>query len=121
MKTTRLDLGNDGTLPPELAADFEMSASHFGPVSAFLESRPHLRLVLREAPGQIRRHFPSAKLHLELAVDPEVDDWATLFIVIETTKELEEALAAKDLLYSSWWLDCMPTAHGDLGLELSIR
>ena len=112
-----LDVADDSALARELATDYHLSAEHRSDVLEFLEDRPHLRPLLREAPAHIHRCFRSAKLLLELTVDPEIEDLVTLWIVVQTTMSVPDALAAYDLLGKSWWLDAMMAARDDLEIE----
>lgn len=63
-----------------------------------------LPLVI-EAYDKIRELFPEAKLALEVERDPEIPGWRSLWILIYSHLDVDEALDKLDILEDTWWLE----------------
>ena len=74
-----------------------------------------------EASEEIEQIFePDVRLFLELEEDPE-EDFDELFIVIQTDKEGEEALALLSELDETWFLEVLPRARNLLNLTVETE
>ncbi len=70
----------------------------------FLKRNPLIVFVLQLAPRHIERYFPNSKLFLELASDPEVEEWAEYLVLsIASGLEIGEALQRLREAESEWW------------------
>jgi hypothetical protein len=94
----------------ELIADFNKIRSLYTvaePLEVFkliIEQEVMLSLIL-EAHSKIRELFPIETLALEVKTDPEIAGWRSLWIIIYTKLEVDEALAKLQTLDRTWWLD----------------
>ena len=70
----------------------------------YASEHPEVISVLSEAPGAIRQGFGPASLVLDLVVDPE-EAWEELFIVIITTRPVDQALSRLRQLDADWFVD----------------
>lgn len=89
-------------LTPEVADRYEVIDP--AAVRAFVAARPHLAVLLAEAPDQIAALFPNAPLQLECQVDPD-DGTETLLIRVCTSMATQPALTKMDALLDAWYLD----------------
>jgi len=71
----------------------------------FLLEHPELFSVTKEAQQKIRNYFPYSPLILEVVTDPEEKESQILFIYIQTTLSVTEALSRLNQLDEAWWLD----------------
>jgi hypothetical protein len=75
-------------------------------VTHYLLKNPKLIGIINNAIEQIRIYFPGEKLKLRVKFDPEIDsDEGTLFLLIVTKKEPEEAIELLDELNEKWWFE----------------
>ena len=70
----------------------------------YASEHPEAIPVLSEAPVAIRQLFGPAPLVLDLVVDPE-EAWEELFIVIITTRPVDQALSRLRQLDADWFVD----------------
>ena len=90
-------------------------------IAQFLMQQPFLLSLLVEASEEIEQIFePDVRLFLELEEDPE-EDFDELFIVIQTDKEGEEALALLSELDETWFLEVLPRARNLLNLTVETE
>ncbi|CBN56322.1 MULTISPECIES: hypothetical protein [Kamptonema] len=61
--------------------------------------------LILEAHSKIRELFPSERLALELTTDPEIAGWRSLWIIIYTKFEADEAFDKLKKLDRAWWLE----------------
>lgn len=76
----------------------------------YASDHPGLIPVLSEAPAAIQRVFGPAPLVLDLVVDPE-EAWEELFIVIVTTRPVDQALSQLRQLDANWFADAARRAN----------
>ncbi len=69
-----------------------------------IEQEVMLNLIL-EAHSKIRELFPSERLALEVTTDPEIAGWRSLWIIIYTKLEADEAFDNLKKLDHTWWLE----------------
>ncbi|MDF0553413.1 peptidase [Kamptonema sp. UHCC 0994] len=86
-----------------------------------IEQEVIVSLIL-EAHSKIRELFPSERLALEVTTDPEIAGWRSLWIIIYTKLEADEAFEKLMILDDTWWLDNITTVvnsklHINLGWE----
>lgn len=86
-----------------------------------IEQEVIVSLIL-EAHSKIRELFPSERLALEVTTDPEIAGWRSLWIIIYTKLEADEAFEKLMILDDTWWLDNITTVvnsklHLNLGWE----
>ena len=86
-----------------------------------VEQEVMVSLIL-EAYPKIRELFPSERLALEVTTDPEIAGWRSLWIIIYTKIDPDEAFKKLMILDDTWWLDNITTVassklHINLGWE----
>ena len=87
-------------------------------VVAYIHEHPYIYEVLFKIPDHIKQIFGDVALNLEQYHDPE-EDYAGLFIIINTKLPPEESLKLLDQLDEEWWL----TIDDDISniLEIMVR
>ncbi|NER32711.1 MAG: peptidase [Oscillatoria sp. SIO1A7] len=76
-----------------------------------------LPLVI-EAYDKIRELFAEAKLALEVERDPEIPGWRSLWIMIYSQLDSDEAFEKLKTLDYNWWLDAGYAIGNKLNIDL---
>ena len=81
---------------------------------------PAVRALVVEAATQLRSVFGrSAGFALERFDDPEAEEPTTqLYLLVCTSEELSDAMAALRRFDEQWWIDNVPRAQGRLVIDL---
>jgi hypothetical protein len=87
-------------------------------VSNFLQAHQELISLLNEAYKELRKHFSSEDLKLELVTDPEIAEDRQLFVYIFTSISVTDALRKLDEFDEQWWLEQVDRANGLLNFNL---
>jgi hypothetical protein len=87
-------------------------------VSNFLQEHRVLVSLLNEAYQEIRKHFASEDLKLELVSDREIAEDRQLFVYILTSLSVTDALKKLDRFDEQWWLERIDRANGLLNFNL---
>lgn len=90
-------------------------------IAQFLMQHTFLLSLLVEAPEQMEGIFGlDARLFLELDEDPE-ENFDELFIVIETDRDQEDALALLSKLDDTWFLKVLPKTRNLLNITVETK
>ena len=76
----------------------------------YASEHPEVIEVLAEASAAVREVFGSARLFLDLVVDPE-EEWEELFIVIVTKDSVDQSLRQLRQLDANWFGDAERRAN----------
>ena len=88
-------------------------------VESFLQENPYLAPLLIEAHEHIEAQFgEEAPVVLEVLHDPEAENGAQLFALIQTKLPGEEARMRRAQLYKEWWLQNSLRACCQLHIDL---
>jgi hypothetical protein len=89
-------------------------------VLEFLNKYPNLELasVLFEAREEVKKHFPSERLSLEVIADPELIEVEDLWLYIFTSLPVKEARQKLKQLDNEWFLDQMNRTNGLFNFNL---
>ena len=97
-------------------------------VLRFLEGHDFLAPLLLEAHNRIGDYFPSSRLFLSVAVDPEAvptdgstSKVDTLVLSIATRLDPMAAMVKLDQFDTDWWLNMLPQAKGNLCINLEFQ
>jgi hypothetical protein len=92
------------------------------PASAidFLQEHQELVALLNESYKEIRKYFPSEDLKLELVSDREIAEDRQLFVYINTSLSVTDALKKLDEFDKKWWLERIDRANGLLNFNLQF-
>lgn len=85
----------------------------------FVDSHSFLIPVLEEVRQRVSDFFPLPfNLVLEITTDPEAVDSRVLFVFIQTTLALAEAMRRLDRFDEEWWLEASEPAEGKLCIDV---
>jgi hypothetical protein len=88
-------------------------------VVSFLEAHVFLIPLLQEIFPKIKRHFPEARVFLEVFVDLEGDEGDKLLIVLAVKgSEADEFIDRLHQLYQDGWITLLRKVQGKLGITL---
>lgn len=90
------------------------------PIVQFLKQNPALIQILYKAPSIIYPWFKDDRLFLELVKDPEFDRWM-LVLYIQTSKDLDQVMAALDRINAAWWFRQNPEIHKRLLIDVMFK
>ena len=85
-----------------------------------MEKYYFLKPILAEAPDKIGKFFPDAEIDYEVTVDPEIENWVTLEILIFTHLSAEEAFERMKKLKTDWWLQAYVNSDRKLRLQIEF-
>lgn len=90
------------------------------PASAidFLQEHQELVALLNESYNEIRKYFPSEDLKLQLVSDREIAEDQQLFVYINTSTSVVDALKKLDEFDNHWWLERIDMVNGLLNFNL---
>lgn len=86
-----------------------------------LQTDHNLIPIIWEAHSQIRKHFPQARILLEVVNDPEVLAPPEVQITIVPSSIPEETLAGFRQLSNEWWRHHFASMQGRLALTIEYR
>jgi hypothetical protein len=87
------------------------------PVSEFLDNYPFLKPIIADAPDNIHKFFPNAKIEYEIVEDPEALDSQTLVIFIYTDYSAEKTFELMEKLEDDWWLKTYSKGDCKIGID----
>jgi hypothetical protein len=77
--------------------------------------------IVMEAPAKIKEYFPSERLVLDIALDPEYNKKQELDICICTNLSGHEAFEKLNILVENWWLDAFQEANGKIDVHIEFE
>jgi hypothetical protein len=87
----------------------------------FLQEHPYLFELLEEAYDKIKEYYgPDTHAFLEITPDYEGEGLRELFVRIETSLPVKEALSILDRLDEEWWFDASARAQGRMNIDLNF-
>ena len=87
----------------------------------FLQGKPEMTTLLREAKAQLERYFPQARLRLQLLHDPDYGEADELLLEVSTDVDEGEALDVLDRFTDEWWVHHVHRASASLVIDLALE
>lgn len=89
-------------------------------VAEFLAQRPALEAYLVETYSQLRNYFPEETFALDMVYDPNDPTDEAVFVYIETTQPMDDAMDVLEAFRQAWWLDHLRPFAGQIGIDLDF-
>jgi len=86
-----------------------------------VQQHPYLHPLIEAGKIHARRVFGTDTLFTyEVYTDPDVGGDEQLYVMMQTSRDVNEALALLRTFDETWWLDAMPAANGMLSFALDF-
>ncbi|MFM9268411.1 peptidase [Tychonema sp. BBK16] len=86
----------------------------------FIVEQQTIISLIVEAHDKITSLFPNERLGLEVKTDPEIADTRSLWIIIYTKLEVDEAFDKLTILDETWWLKAL-TSVPKINLHINLE